>query len=409
MFYDFSRFYTRVEDPPIENTLKKIELYAKSIQMLHDEIEHLKSEQNLAITHLKQYQADFNQLRNMYNKVSRKLQSTTPNKEDSQIIRSCSEYRVELTRDIPQNYTNLQFQILANDTFYKSKSNVRLVLSYNNVQTIKSAAIDDLTTRLAFTDGNSLTLLNLENRTFINSVLIPDNTSVLYNKRSVMFTPNGQYICLSIGPKLLLYLANNLKLCTEISLDESKIISIQFSTDLDLLILAYENGILSEFQLSTLEPIKTYKCEFEGTPQLILTGMEIKGNNLRVSSDMGVMVTLKIPQFSLVSINNTGSRIPYGFVSSPNSERFITLSNQSDSKKDDDITYADFSTDGSLFVTASVNFRLTVWETKTMIQLFSIVFHQNTITDLRHSKNKPLFVSVSADGYICLWEYTKKE
>lgn len=398
--YNFGLSNQQTNENSAESILGKLEMYTASILNLQKAINSLTVEQNLAKVHLKKYQDDYIALRAKY----KQLRTIIENNDHKSLSLSPENYRVDLSADANSDHAQTPVKIISDDPLFQRDGNILLFLSFYNSKPVKSICIDSESKLLAFTDGFLITLLNLESRTFINSVNLPELENPASYTHIIQFTPDNKYISITNGSKLLFFHVEDLKIHTEVCMDLTPIVNFQFSLEFDILIVCYRNAIIGQVQYSTLQPIKSFKCQTENISNANITGMELIGDQMRISNEIGLIVTLKLPNFDVVNVNKTVVKTHYGFVTCPIFDKFITLSrdiNYSDSKN-----CAAFSGNGEHFVTASNDYSISFWDSKTEKLLFKILFHQGSVLDIRHSKSHNSFATCSADGYACFWKYS---
>lgn len=390
------------EVEPIENIFGKIDAYCTAIIGLQKEVNRLILEQNLAKVHIKKYQDDYVQLKSKYMQALTYMKRNGAISSHKSMNIGLDSYRVQLSTDPNENAKDLSYKVESDSQFYKEFGNVNLYLSFHNSLAVKSICIDSLSKYLAITDGLTLTLIDLQTRSFIRSVNVPEAVKNNYVSHCIQFTPDDKYICLANGSQLLFYNASNLEPFTEITMELSDIVAFQFAPSLDLILIGFQNGVICQIQYSTFNPLKTYKCELESSTDAVVTGMELIDNQLRISNDLGIIITLQLPDFNVTNINNTGVKMQYGFVTCPILDKFITLSHEPNVNSK---TCAAFSGNGKLFVTAAMDNSIALYESNTEKQYFKILFHTNTVLDIRHSKTINCFATCSADGNVCVWKY----
>lgn len=382
-----------IEPPnPLDEVLAKIEKYQTAICGLQNEINRLISVQNLAKVHIKKYENDYMQLKSRY------MQALAVLREKS----NAKPAPAERTAKKQVNAKELEYEVISDNQYYKMPGAVQLLMSIRNFRPIKSICLDSKSLLLAFTDGKNLTLIDMQSCEVKKAVELPETKSLQYVHRCLQFSPDDKYICVALDSQLMLYDSETLENSAQLSLNSDNIVTYLIDLSIDSVIICYRSGNICQIRYSSLDPIKTFRCDFNGPDNTIITGMQLIANQLLISDENGVIIALKVPEFASTSCIEAGVKIQYGFVANPGNGKLIIFSQDQDPNSK---TCADFSGDCGVYAMATADNFIALVDSGTSDKFFKIKYHSNTVLDIRHSKLYSSFVTCSADGNVCVWKY----
>ena len=443
-----------------ENMLDEITTYANSITKLRAEVQRLESVRSLAVVHLNQYKQDYELLHTAYKSALDWIQRNSSRKKSvflgqqtvmqvppNDIFSAQASAPTSIIHESPKRSDkngrqkikqaldltsvqqlaptiqreNIDFQIVKKNPSVNMKCELKAC--FNTKRTITGLDMTKDNRYIAFSDGNSLDIIDTFLDYHVESFNFPRDDSDEGSARTVKFSPDGNYVASSFhGNNICVFKMPTGEIVKTFKKHTKDVSSIIFTRDKKMMISAGQDGNINAWSYPDFQLITSVTHQAEDGVMVISGIAEYAdGKSLIVTYINGSIAIVDLPSLQVRTRQQTDSSLILGVGVSGFDNMIATCSNpnvvlwsMNDGMKlanqlighSDMVLCISFSNKDTIVVTGSKDEKIIVWNySLPQPELFEIITGNNTLFDICHSAISNQFVTCTAGGFVCLWEY----
>ncbi|EAY05823.1 hypothetical protein TVAG_202810 [Trichomonas vaginalis G3] len=430
------QLYAKIETPIslpnngiTDSMLSKITRFRSSIDQIKEENLDLERMRDQYIIHLQQCQEDHEILRNIYKSLKQKLDRATLSLDsgggqnrgaDDQQAQQATGNAAAASQDaLAIKPYNPEVKFL-NTT---PGLNVTLKGAFMVDDIICAVAYNKQGTQIAFSAGTSLFVLDSAAGKLVTQIDLPPPEKPASSSRAIAFSPDGNYIALSVAP-FYIYIVNIQEKAIKKTLTGGtlEISSLLYNSEGTLLISGNFDGSIIVWDTANYTEKKRIPPKDKDSA-IVGIATSPEDSYYAVASSAGKF-TIYTSEFENTTSFDAHKENMLGIAVSPLDETIATVSQdmtvkvwvlrvvatlKSELKGHTDYTLtACFSPDTPLLFSGSKDQTIRIWNYKKGELKTTIAAHVNTVFSIAHHPKSNQFVSVGGDHMCCIWEYNEQ-
>lgn len=429
-------FQTTIEasrtGPASQGVLDSIATVSAAVCSLKAQVLDLQRMRDQARIHLRSLERDYDGLKRLLADIKEAIEKKT--EQDPPVTEAVSDEKpddisVLNVEPAQMSLVNLPWHVTSHSSSFPQQ-NISLRFSLSTPAVLCTIQFDPTGECVAFSDGRLLHVVSAQNGALMYSIEIPKSLERNeIHTRVLRFSHDGSLIALSSMASAISLFSTATRKCIGTLEGHKKVVtSLLFMNESKTLLSGSHDGRMCIWDVQKMSLVRCIqhgtecangKLNKEGAIVAIATD---KDESFVTVGFMSGFVGMYEPTFvQPMSTFSAHNEYLLSVENVPNENQIVTTSHDRTAKlwmlrgvvsckyvfkgHADYVLCVAMSKDSSMMVTGSRDETIRGWNRKTGEPLFTINGHRNTLFELHHHPTQNAFVSCSADGLVCVWDY----